>query len=44
MISTLPRGIGSVLDAPDLDPFWKAADETGAVIHIHPASTPARAG
>ena len=37
MISTLPRGIGSVLDAPDLDPFWAAADETGAVIHIHPA-------
>src|SRR5205085_10666920 len=37
MISTLPRGIGSVLDAPDLDPFWTAADETGAVIHIHPA-------
>ena len=37
MISTLPRGIGSVLDAPDLDPFWKAADETGAVVHIHPA-------
>lgn len=37
MISTLPRGIGSVLDAPDLDPFWKTADDTGAVIHIHPA-------
>jgi len=37
MISTLPRGIGSVLDAPDLDPFWKAADEAGAVVHIHPA-------
>jgi aminocarboxymuconate-semialdehyde decarboxylase len=37
MISTLPRGIGSVLDAPDLDPFWRAADETGAVVHIHPA-------
>jgi aminocarboxymuconate-semialdehyde decarboxylase len=37
MISTLPRGIGSVLDAPDLDPFWKIADDTGAVIHIHPA-------
>src|SRR5437763_8183938 len=36
-IGTLPRGIGSVLDAADLDPFWKAADETGAVIHIHPA-------
>ena len=37
MISTLPRGIGSVLDAKDLDPFWTAADDTGAVIHIHPA-------
>ncbi len=37
MISTLPRGIGSVLDAGDLDPFWAAADETGAVIHIHPS-------
>ena len=37
MISTLPHGIGSVLDAKDLDPFWAAADETGAVIHIHPA-------
>jgi len=37
MVSTLPRGIGSVLDAPDLEPFWRAADETGAVIHIHPS-------
>ena len=37
MISTLPRGIGSVLDAGDLDPFWAAADETGAVVHIHPS-------
>jgi aminocarboxymuconate-semialdehyde decarboxylase len=37
MIGTLPRGIGSVLDAPDLDPFWAAANETGAVIHIHPS-------
>src|SRR5947207_5821581 len=37
MVGTLPRGIGSVLDAADLDPFWQAADETGAVIHIHPA-------
>jgi aminocarboxymuconate-semialdehyde decarboxylase len=37
MIGTLPRGIGSVLDAGDLDPFWAAADETGAVIHIHPS-------
>jgi aminocarboxymuconate-semialdehyde decarboxylase len=37
MISTLPRGIGSVLDTADLDPFWKAADDTGAFIHIHPS-------
>src|SRR5499425_1114781 len=37
MISTLPRGIGSVLDAPDLEPFWAAADATGALIHIHPS-------
>jgi aminocarboxymuconate-semialdehyde decarboxylase len=37
MIGTLPRGIGSVLDAADLDPFWAAADEAGAVIHIHPS-------
>jgi len=37
MISTLPRGIGSVLDAADLGPFWEAADETGAFVHIHPS-------
>ncbi len=37
MIGTLPRGVGSVLDAADLDPFWQAADETGALIHIHPS-------
>ena len=37
MIGTLPRGIGSVLDAKDLDPFWAAADATGAVVHIHPS-------
>jgi aminocarboxymuconate-semialdehyde decarboxylase len=37
MISTLPRGIGSVLDAPDLEPLWRAADDAGALIHIHPA-------
>jgi aminocarboxymuconate-semialdehyde decarboxylase len=37
MIGTLPRGVGSVLDAPDLDPFWQAADDTGAVVHIHPS-------
>jgi aminocarboxymuconate-semialdehyde decarboxylase len=37
MIGTLPRGVGSVLDDSNLDPFWAAADETGAVIHIHPS-------
>ncbi len=37
MIGTLPRGAGSPLDDKDLDPFWWAADETGAVIHIHPS-------
>ncbi len=37
MIGTLPRGVGITLDAADLDPFWKAADETGAFIHIHPS-------
>jgi aminocarboxymuconate-semialdehyde decarboxylase len=37
MIGTLPRGVGSTLDAAGLDPFWQAADETGALIHIHPS-------
>ncbi len=37
MIGTLPRGIGSTLDATDLEPFWKVADDTGAVIHVHPS-------
>jgi aminocarboxymuconate-semialdehyde decarboxylase len=37
MIGTLPRGVGSTLDHADLDPFWAAADEMGAVIHIHPS-------
>jgi aminocarboxymuconate-semialdehyde decarboxylase len=26
-----------VLDTEDLDLFWKAADETGAAVHIHPS-------
>src|SRR5262249_46451487 len=34
---TLPRGVGSTLDNADLDAFWQAADETGALIHIHPS-------
>jgi aminocarboxymuconate-semialdehyde decarboxylase len=37
MIGTLPRGIGSVLDTADLEPFWAAADDIGAAIHIHPS-------
>jgi len=37
MIGTLPRGVGSALDAADLEPFWKAADDTGAFIHVHPS-------
>jgi aminocarboxymuconate-semialdehyde decarboxylase len=37
MIGTLPRGVGSTLDAADLDSFWRVADETGAFIHIHPS-------
>ena len=37
MIGTLPRGVGSTLDHADLDPFWAAADDTGAVVHIHPS-------
>jgi aminocarboxymuconate-semialdehyde decarboxylase len=37
MIGTLPRGVGSTLDHADLDTFWQAADETGALIHIHPS-------
>jgi aminocarboxymuconate-semialdehyde decarboxylase len=37
MIGTLPRGVGSTLDAADLDPFWQTADDTGAVIFIHPS-------
>jgi aminocarboxymuconate-semialdehyde decarboxylase len=37
MIGTLPRGVGSTLDHADLEPFWQAADETGALVHIHPS-------
>jgi aminocarboxymuconate-semialdehyde decarboxylase len=37
MIGTLPRGVGSTLDHVDLEPFWKAADDTGALVHIHPS-------
>ena len=36
MIGTQPKGVGGVLDDPALDPFWRAADETGVVLFIHP--------
>jgi aminocarboxymuconate-semialdehyde decarboxylase len=36
MIGTQPNGKGGVLDDPSLEPFWQAADETGALIFIHP--------
>src|SRR5262249_5186889 len=38
VISYTAAGVGSELRADaDLDPSWAAADETGAVIHIHPS-------
>ncbi|MYZ47268.1 amidohydrolase family protein [Propylenella binzhouense] len=36
MIGTQPNGKGSVLDAPELDPFWQEADRLGSVLFIHP--------
>jgi len=36
MIGTLPKGLGGVLDAPELDPFWETADALGAAIFLHP--------
>jgi len=36
MIGTQPDAAGGVLDAPDLDPFWRMAHESGAIVYIHP--------
>jgi aminocarboxymuconate-semialdehyde decarboxylase len=36
MIGTQPKGKGGVLDDPSLRPFWEAADDTGAIVFIHP--------
>jgi aminocarboxymuconate-semialdehyde decarboxylase len=36
MIGTQPKGRGGVLDDPDLDPFWQAASDLGAVLVLHP--------
>jgi len=36
MIGTLPKGMGGVLDDPQLDPFWQAASDLGAGIFLHP--------
>ena len=36
MIGTLPKGLGGVLDDPQLDPFWQAASDLGAGVFLHP--------
>ncbi len=36
MIGTQPKGVGGVLDDAALDPFWRAADELGGALFIHP--------
>ena len=36
MIAAQPKGDGGNLDDPDLDPFWEAASDRGAVVMIHP--------
>lgn len=36
MIGTQPSKVGSVLDDASLDAFWKAADDLGSTVFIHP--------
>ena len=36
LIGTQPDAAGGVLDAPDLDPFWGMAHESGAIVYVHP--------
>ncbi len=36
MIGTLPKGLGGVLDDPQLDPFWQVASELEAAVFLHP--------
>ena len=36
MIGTLPKGLGGVLDDPQLDPFWELASRLQAGVFLHP--------
>jgi len=36
MIGTLPKGLGGVLDDPQLDPFWEMASKLQAAVFLHP--------
>jgi len=36
MIGTLPKGLGGVLDDPQLDPFWELASKLQAAVFLHP--------
>jgi aminocarboxymuconate-semialdehyde decarboxylase len=36
MIGTQPKGVGGVLDDPELDPFWREANRLGSIVFIHP--------